>query len=88
MQRQNRPSGVLPDQLFGYCVDVKHVEGSPSLLPLSCQLSQHCSRTWTVRQLTVENAIRRRICQYRHGFSYARSATMMDDTLIIVSLEP
>ena len=55
---------------------------------MSCQLSHHCSRAWAIRQLTVEYAIRRRISRYRHGFSHARSATMMDDTLIIVSLEP
>ena len=36
----------------------------------------------------VENAMCRKLCQYRHGFSYARSATMMDDTLTIVFLEP
>ena len=62
--------------------------GPHHLLPLSCQLSQHCSRAWAIRQLTVEGAIRRRICHYQHGLSYARSATMMDDTLIIVLLEP
>ncbi len=28
---------------------------------------------WAIRQLTVESAIRRRIWQYRHGFSYAHS---------------
>ena len=33
-------------------------------------------------------AIRRRICQCRHGFSHALSATMKDETLITVSLEP
>ena len=26
-----------------------------------------------IRQLTVEDAMRRRDCQYRHGFSYALS---------------
>ena len=50
--------------------------GLPSHWPLPSparsQLSQHCSRAWAIRQLTVENAIRRRICSYRHGFSYTR----------------
>ena len=32
--------------------------------------------------------IRRRICQCRRGFSYARSDTMIDDTLTNLSLEP
>ena len=58
------------------------------LSPLTRQLSQYCSRAWAIRQLTVEDAIRRRICQYQHGFTYARSAAMMDDTLTILSLEP
>ena len=34
-----------------------------------CQLSQHRCHVWAVRQLTAENAMRRRVCQYRHGFS-------------------
>ena len=49
--------------------------------------SQHCRRPWAIRQLTVEDAMRRGICQDRRGFSYARSASMMDNTLTIVSLE-
>ena len=67
---------------------VRLAAGKPSSVAIELLLSQHCSRPWAIRQLTVENAIRRRICQYRHGFSYASSATVKDDTLIIVSLEP
>ena len=55
----------------------------PRLLP-SRQVSQ--CRSWAIR-LTVEDAIRLRICQY-HGFGCARSATMTSGTLMIVSLEP
>ena len=58
------------------------------MLPLSRQLSKYCTRPWAFRQLAVGDAIRRRIFQYRHGFGYARSATMMDDTLTSLSLEP
>ena len=49
------------------------------------QLFQYCSRPPAIRQLIVEDATRRRICQYRHGYSYA---AMTDDTLTFVSLEP
>ena len=35
-----------------------------------------------------DDAIRRRIRQHRYGFSYARSATMMDDTLTAISHDP
>ena len=62
--------------------------GLHHLLPLSRQLSQYCSRPWAIRQLTVQDAIRHRICQYRHGFSCACSAALMDDTLTIISLKP
>ena len=55
-------------------------------LPLSCQCSQYCHCAWAICQLVVENIIRRRIRQYRHGLSYARSATMTDETLTTVLL--
>ena len=58
------------------------------LLPSSRQLTQYCSRSWAFRQLAVGDATRRRIRQYRHGFSHARSTTMMDEALTIVLLEP
>ena len=68
---------------------VRLVGGSPSSVAIERPtLPSSAACAWAIRQLTVENAIRRRICQYRHGFSYARSATMMDDTLIVVSHEP
>ena len=80
--QQRWPGSLMTRSLARLVAETHH------LLPLSCQLSQHCSRPWEIRQLTVEDVIRRRVCQHRHGFSYARSATMMDDTLTIVSLEP
>ena len=43
---------------------------------------------WAIRQLAVENPTSRRIRQYRHGFSYARSASMMDETLASRFLGP
>ena len=44
---------------------------TPSLVAIdSPKLSQYYSRRWAIPQLTVEDAMRRRICQYRHGFSH------------------
>ena len=54
---------------------------------MSCQLSQHCRRSWAVGQLAVQNIIRGRIRQYRHGCNYGRSAPMMGDTLTTISLK-
>ena len=58
--------------------------GPHHLLSLSRQLSQHCSRPWAIRPLTVEDAVNTDM----DSFSYASSATMMDDTLTTVSLAP
>ena len=57
------------------------LQGRHHLLPLRCQLSQYCSGRWAIRQLTAEDAI-------RHGFSDARSDTVMEDTLATLSHEP
>ena len=61
-------------------------ESSSSSVALSCQFSQYCHCAWAIRQLAVEEVIRRGIRQYLHGFSYARSATMTDETLTTVLL--
>ena len=60
---------------------VRLAAGTPSFLTVESPILP-VLRPWAIRQLTVEGAIRGRIYQYRHGFSYARSRTMMDETLI------
>ena len=70
-----------------HCFLFNSLEGLHLFLPLSCQFSQYCSCAWAIRQLSVEDAIRRRISQYRHAIGYARSATMTDGSLTIF-LEP
>ena len=63
---------------------------SHHLLPLSCQFSHYCSCAWAIRHLAVEEAIRRRIRQCRHGYGYARSATMtgwISDTCFLEPME-
>ena len=45
-------------------------------------------RAWAIRQLAVGDAIRRKIRQHRHGFSYARSATMTGENSDNCFLEP
>ena len=56
------------------------LKGPHHLLPLRCQFSQYCSGAWANRQLTVEDAIRRKICP-------TRIQLHMDETLTIVLLE-
>ena len=69
-----------------HCFQFNSLEGLHHLLPLGCQFTQYCSCAWAIRQVAVEDAFRRKIRQYRHGFGYARSATMMDGSLTIVIL--
>ena len=60
---------------------VRLAAGTPSFLTVESPILP-VLRPLAIRQLTVEGAIRGKIYQYRHGFSYARSGTMMDETLI------
>ena len=74
--------GKTPLRRHGILFD--SLRGARRLLPLGCQFSQYCSCARTIRQLAVDFSVRRRICKHRRGFRYARSATMMGDTLTVV----
>ena len=61
-----RPGSVMTES------PARLVEGSPSFVATELATSpQHRSRALAIPQPAVENAIRRRICQYLHGFSCA-----------------
>ena len=61
------PSPAATSRASGFLLN--SLKGHHHLLPLGCQLSQHRSRAWATRELAVDNAIHRRVCQYRHGFN-------------------
>ena len=52
------------------------VTRAPTSVAIELQTLPALQPSVAIRQLTVEDAMRRRICQYRHGLSYAGSATM------------
>ena len=104
ISRATPTSDVLPDQLFGKSRSPPSIAVDfPLHGSVSCSCSQKRWPGSAVTRSLVRFAagtpsfvaiesptlsIRRKICQYRHGFSHARSATMMDDPLTILQLEP